>query len=213
MIQTDQNSRFILDLFDLKPRKGDLKKVEIIQATISCLAVEGLEKTTFDAIAKRINTRRAHVAYHFTDKKDIFKACVTYIIANYQRISMENLEEEKDGELILSYIEAVFIWAKKYPDQVSVMLLLYYFCSFDSEFKDIHHRIRGEGHIRMMKILKKSYAHRLGENDIMTLSKSLQNLTSASIIDAYTTKNKSLGQAKNEVLEIAKVLLAQMIKN
>ncbi|PIR34499.1 MAG: hypothetical protein COV37_12860, partial [Bdellovibrio sp. CG11_big_fil_rev_8_21_14_0_20_39_38] len=94
---TDVNTENFYDLFDLRPRKGDLKKMEIILAAIDVMAEEGIEKTTYDAIAGRIGTRRAHVAYYYKDKNDILMSAIRYIMANYQQILIENMKDEEDG--------------------------------------------------------------------------------------------------------------------
>ena len=144
----------LYEMFDFKPRKGDLKKIEILKATIECLGTLGVEKTTYEAIASKIDTRRAHVAYHFKDKHDLFKAAIKYIVANYQQISISNLSEAKSGkDMLYRYVDAVFTWASKYPNEVSVMLLLYYFCTFDNSYKELNDQIRAGGVERIHYIL------------------------------------------------------------
>jgi AcrR family transcriptional regulator len=74
-------------------KKGDRKKLEIIEAAIDCLATEGIDNTTFDSIAKRIDTRRAHVAYHFKDKHMIFEAAISYILITYEHTLQEFIKK------------------------------------------------------------------------------------------------------------------------
>jgi AcrR family transcriptional regulator len=129
----------IYELFEFKPRKGDIKKMEIVLAAIECIATIGFEKTTYEAIAQRIGTRRAHVAYHFKDKENIFEACIKFIMARYQQTSIKHIEAAKDGlEMLVNYTEAPFIWAEENPHQLSVMLLFYYLCTVDDKYQEIH---------------------------------------------------------------------------
>jgi AcrR family transcriptional regulator len=199
----------IFELFEFRPTKGDLKKMEIIKASIECLAELGLEKTSYEAIAKKIGTRRAHVAYHFSDKHDIFRSAVKYILATYQQISIEHLQQSKSGEqMLVKYVEAVFEWAKSHPEQVSVMLLLYYLCTIKEDYLELHHQIRTKGQERIAYILLNKLKISPAPKKAMFISKSIQNLISAAILDSVTTKNKSLDDAKEDVLIVMKMMLS-----
>ena len=37
-----------LNLLPQKPRKGDLRKIDIIKAMINCIAIDGYEQTTYE---------------------------------------------------------------------------------------------------------------------------------------------------------------------
>ncbi|MCF8058562.1 MAG: TetR/AcrR family transcriptional regulator [Bacteriovoracaceae bacterium] len=192
----------IYELFEFKPRKGDLKKMEIILAAIECIATIGFEKTTYEAIAKKIDTRRAHVAYHFKDKADIFEACVKYIMASYQQTSITRIEEAKDGlEMLVNYSEAPFLWAEEHPEQLSVMLLFYYLCTVDEKYKELHAAIRSGGVERIQYILTNKLTKKIPAKEAAIMAKTIQNLVSGSIMDVTTTGNRTLKEAKQHVKE------------
>ncbi|PIP96405.1 MAG: hypothetical protein COW00_09575 [Bdellovibrio sp. CG12_big_fil_rev_8_21_14_0_65_39_13] len=197
---TDVNTENFYDLFDLRPRKGDLKKMEIILAAIDVMAEEGIEKTTYDAIAGRIGTRRAHVAYYYKDKNDILMSAIRYIMANYQQILIENMKDEEDGlQMLMKYIEGPFIWAEKFPSQLKVMLLFYYLCTIKSEFKDLHDHIRTAGAERIQFILTNKLKTPLELDQAKLLSKIIQNSMSGQILDSATTHGRNLDQALSEL--------------
>lgn len=189
----------MIKLFEFRPRKGDLKKASIITAAINCLAEEGLEKTTFEAIAKRIGTRRAHVNYYFSSKQKIFLAAIQYIAATYQSISLSCLEEAtSDKELLKSYLQGPFKWAKKHPEQLSVMFLLYYLSTFNNDYLELNHQIRKGGASRISYILRKENPN-LSKKESDKKAKSIQNILSGCLLDVATTKGRSLGAAEKEV--------------
>lgn len=200
----------IYELFEFKPRKGDLKKMEIVLAAIECIATIGFEKTTYEAIAKKIGTRRAHVAYHFKDKADIFEACIKFIMANYQQTSIKKIEAAKDGlEMLVNYAEAPFEWAEKNPEQLSVMLLFYYLCTVDESYKELHENIRRNGAERIQYILTNKLTKKIPVKEAAPMAKTIQNLVSGSIMDVTTTGNKTLKKAKQEVKEQVLKLISQ----
>ncbi|MBT7670603.1 MAG: TetR family transcriptional regulator, partial [Bdellovibrionales bacterium] len=99
----------LYELFEFRPRKGDIKKLQIIEAAIHCLANDGIENTTFESIGKLIGTRRSHVAYHFADKKLIFLSAIKFILSTYQQTVMGQMVESQNGrKMLLQYIEGSF---------------------------------------------------------------------------------------------------------
>lgn len=197
----------MMELFEFRPRKGDVKKGEIIVAAIECLATLGLENTTFEAIAKKIGTRRAHVNYYFPNKEEIFLSAIKYIAATYQSISLKCIESAKPGDNLLDYyVEGPFVWAKKHPDQLSVMFLLYYLSTFKKEYLELNHQIRKGGVDRISYMLRQNNSE-LTKSTSDSMAKSIQNILSGCLLDVSTTKGKSLSQAKRE----AKILINNLL--
>ncbi len=190
------------NFLDQKPSKGDLKKLEIIQAAIECISSIGFEKTTYQAIAEKVGTRRAHIAYHFKDKSDIFKASIQYINGNYQRILTEQLEEAQPGiDTIIKYASSPFVWAEQNPNELSVMLLFYYLCTIDPEYRALNDDLRKRGVERILLVLTQECRIELMPVELELKAKQIQNLISGSIMDAVTTQHKSLKQAKDETIK------------
>lgn len=203
---SDQN---FIDLFDLRPRKGDLKKMEIILAAIDVMADEGIEKTTYEAIASRIGTRRAHVAYYYKDKNDIFMSAIRYIMANYQQLLVENMEGTDNGvEMLMKYVEGPFLWAERFPSQLKVMLLFYYLCTIKSEFKDLHDQIRKSGVERIQFILTNKMTENFESHEAQQVAKMIQNSISGAILDCATTHGRSLERGLSELKKYVLVLLS-----
>ncbi len=188
------------ELFEFKPRKGDLKKIEIILAAIDCMATIGHEKTTYEAIAQRIGTRRAHVAYHFKDKADIFEASIKYINASYQQTSIRQMEAAKDGlTMLVNYVEAPFIWAEENPQQLSVMLLFYYLCLIDEKYQQLHAELRKKGQERIQYILTNKLSNPIAKEYAPEMAKTIQNLMSGTILDLSTTGLMTLKEGRQLV--------------
>lgn len=206
--QTLVSDENFVDLFDLRPRKGDLKKMEIILAAIDVMADEGIEKTTYEAIASRIGTRRAHVAYYYKDKNDIFMSAIRYIMANYQQLLIENMQSAESGtEMLIKYVEGPFIWAERFPAQLKVMLLFYYLCTIKSEFKDLHDQIRKSGVERIQFILTNKMKENFESQEAQQVAKMIQNSISGAILDCATTHGRSLDLALSELKKYVLVLL------
>lgn len=196
----------MMELFEFRPRKGDVKKGEIIVAAIECLATIGFENTSFEAIAKKIGTRRAHVNYYFPNKEKIFISAIKYIAATYQSISLECLENAKSKDQLLEkYIEGPFLWAKRHPHQLSVMFLLYYLSTFKKEYLELNNQIR-KGGIERIAYLLKQEKPRLQKATVEAKAKAIQNILSGCLLDVSTTKGRTLAQAEKETKKLIKML-------
>lgn len=199
---------FLFEALEFRPRKGDLKKLEIIKAAVGILATKGLDNTTYEAIAQAIGTRRAHIAYHFSDKSDIFFAAVKYILATYQNETARELKEAKNPhEMLERYISSTFEWAKKNPHQVSVMLLLYYMCTTTERFIELNSEVRQEGKKRLSYLLTKQKSD-INPSTLEFLASTIGDLISAGIVAATTQKNLELDMMKERTLTIVRTLLA-----
>ncbi|MBT3526391.1 MAG: TetR/AcrR family transcriptional regulator [Bdellovibrionales bacterium] len=198
----------LYELFEFRPRKGDIKKLQIIEAAIHCLANDGIENTTFESIGKLIGTRRSHVAYHFADKKLIFLSAIKFILSTYQQTVMGQMVESQNGrKMLLQYIEGSFTWATDHPTHLSVIFLLYYYCQLDSEYRDLHDQVRRGGMERLTYILSQKFNNKFTKRQAAFLAKQIQNLLSGAILDAATTNSYDLKRAKQEAIKTTLTLI------
>lgn len=203
---------FLFEALDFKARKGDLKKLEIIKAAVDILATKGLDNTTYEAIAQAIGTRRAHIAYHFNDKSDIFYAAVKYILATYQNETARELKEAKSAEQMLErYIASTFEWARKNPHQVSVMLLLYYMCTTTERFIDLNTEVRLAGKKRLSFLLSKQAPEKMDSAKIEFLAATIGDLISAGIVAATTQKGLTMDEMKEKTITIVGALISSSL--
>ncbi len=178
-------------------RKGDLRRQEMVEAAIECFASIGYEKTTYGAIAKRLNTGKAHVAYYFPDKDEILKASVQHIMVVYQHTVRARLAKAKPGlGMVMGYVEAPFAWARSHPSQMAVMLLFYYLCAIRADFRQLHDELRAAGVQRIQHILGDGILAGLPSAELAVLSKAIQNIMSGYLLDAWTTSKGSLRLAE-----------------
>lgn len=144
----------LLTLLDVQPRKGDLKKAEIIKAAVACIAEIGIEQTTFESIGKRIGMLRAHVAYHFDGKQEIIDRAIDYVVANAQRVTVEKIKKASNPrEQLIAVVEAAFDWAFEFPEQADVLMLNFYYCRVFSGHLATHSRMRSMGRERLKSVL------------------------------------------------------------
>jgi len=144
------------ELFPRKLTKGDLTRLKIIQAAIHCIAKQGIENLTFEAVGKRMGMNRAQIKYHFTQKETLVDHAYDYVISVAQKMVIERLKvAETWKDQLCAVVNGFFDWAETYPEQGSVFLLFYYTATFNPQHRKLHTRIGEMGDDRIVAILEK----------------------------------------------------------
>lgn len=197
-------------LFEFRLSKGDQKRIQIVKATIDCLAELGIEKTSFEAIAKRVGTRKSHITYYYKTKDEIYYDIYKFIAGTYQEYSITYLEESKTSKDKLSrFLDAYYHWARENEKQLNAMFLLYYFCFHKPQFRAINQKIREGGVERISFILKDQFS--LTPKKALMLAKGIQAIMSHSAVDSYTFVEESRKPIERE--KEARKLIKQLISS
>ncbi len=190
-----------------KPNKGDLRRIAILESAIECIGSIGVEASTLEAIGKKHKMTKAHVAYYYSDRKTIVEAAIKFVVATVQSFTVRHVQEaETDKERLSAFVNGTFDWIGTYPKHSAVVLLMYYYSSYDPFYKKLHTEIRTLGAERMQAAvapllppLKAKLAPAVG--------KLVQSILTGHILDYVTTSSPlSLEQlrrkAVKEILEV-----------
>jgi AcrR family transcriptional regulator len=124
---------------DFQPRKGDLKKIQILNLAIEQIGTQGVESLSLDVIAKALKTSRSHVLYYFNDKETLLLSVVRYALATGQEVFVEKVSRPSSPKAkLFGYVDAVFDWAENHPNHAKVLILLYYNATFSEAFRSIY---------------------------------------------------------------------------
>lgn len=177
--------------FDLSPGKGDLKRLEILEAAIPCIASEGFEGGTLAKIADKLKTRRSHVSYYYKDKHRLFEDVIRYVIATAQDISIRNIEAEGNAvDQIVAMSNAAFDWAEKHPDQAKVLMYFHFECCTKPHYRELNTRIREAGTKRIHSLLQAIPGRKKSGLTLEQHARALQALMSGLVVDAITLESR-----------------------
>jgi AcrR family transcriptional regulator len=188
--------------------KGDKKRWAILESAIAIIAKEGLESLTFEAIGKRLKVRKSHVAYYFPDKKDIVYASVEYAAGAGVQVLQEHMR--KHAGTLKSYVDGNFLWLEKYPAHAPVFLLFYYFASLDERYRMLYGTIRSVGQQRIKAMLVDEKPE-LPAAAIAALAIGIQNLITASLVEAYTTVGSPIEIKANLHEQVSRLIQSYLI--
>ncbi len=191
-----------------KPNKGDMRRIAILESAIECIATIGVESSTLEAIGKKNKMTKAHVAYYYGDRKTIVEAAIKFVVATVQSFTVRHVKEaEDDTQRLTAFVNGTFDWIATYPKHSAVILLLYYYSSYDSFYRRLHSEIRNLGAERLeavvlplLPVSRAKLAPYLG--------KMIQSIMTGHILDHITTNSPlSLEQLRRKtVKEISELI-------
>jgi AcrR family transcriptional regulator len=197
MKRPDLTNPLYARFLDFKPRKRDIRKATILEATIECIATIGVENTSFDSVGKRAEMIKAHVAYYFPNRNLLIEDALKFAIATVQSVTVEFVVAEPDPEKHLpAFVRGTFAWLERYPKQASAILLLYYYGSFDKNYRKLHTQVRNLGYERLQAIVAFTFPKtKKGADGAKRYAKYIQNIMTGNIVDFLTADGEiSLGE-------------------
>lgn len=184
------------------PKKGDVRRARILEAAIQCMAKYGVEKTNFESIGQEAGMLRAHVAYYYPDRDEIIRSAIRFAIATVQHVTVEYVSQSTNPvERLAAFVNGTFAWLEQYPVQMRIILLMYYYGSYDSEFRKIHTAVREVGAKRIDALLE-PVVPKLGKPERYELAKLVQSILTGHVVDYVSTESaRSLEQVRETTLK------------
>jgi len=194
---------------EVKPRKGDLKKAEILEATIRCLVEEGIENTNYESIGQKCGILKAHVAYYYPDKDQLIQSAVEFCAANAQEVTQKNLDKAKASKKKVShFIEGAFNWMEKYPEQARVLLLFHYLSSIHKNYRQLYQKVGQSENEMLQGAVKQSYP-KIKQPE--KFAKFIRNTLTANLVEGLASQSlsiKGLRKLTHEQVEKSSKLFA-----
>lgn len=135
-------------------RKGDLRKLEILQATLTCLAAHGWAGTNYESVGQICGMKRPHVAYHYPEWNTLIESAIRFAYATGASVVGDYLREAKTREQLLSgYVEGTLHWLDRNPDHAAAISLLWHLATFDPRYHALAMEYRELGTSRVHAIL------------------------------------------------------------
>lgn len=125
-----------------KKTKGEQTREFILNRAIGLVAKEGLGATSFQKIADTCGLTQSAVMHHFKNKDDLVEAMIGQIVARNHELVRRSITIQMNAhERLVKHFEGNFKWAKKHREEASVIILLYYYGSFQPSFSKLYRHI------------------------------------------------------------------------
>jgi AcrR family transcriptional regulator len=177
------NNAIYSELFN-EPSNENKRMVSIVEAAISNYASVGIEKTTYERIAKHCKISRPLVVHYFKDKEEIFDMSIRYIRANYQQFALE--------------------WPDHFPTHFTTLCLLFYRSSTHEKYKKINTEFAVMGHDRITEMINQGIKEGVvSVDDPIASAKNIQIIITGAIF-SYQVENSSepLNKSRENIIKL-----------
>lgn len=184
-IRQQRTQQILQSLLPPKPALGGDKKLRILEATISIMASEGIEKVTFESVGFKLGTTKANIRYHFKNKDDLIFMSIKLMVMTAQQITKELVETSiTASERVDAIINGAYQHLKDYPDHVRVFMMYFYYSSFQAEYSQyfINNRLIGQDRLKLILADLPSKNKRSKDVNLNFVADEIQNLITGQII-------------------------------
>lgn len=166
-------------------RKGDLRRLEIVEAAIQCIAREGIARFSYEQLSEITGLKRSHINYYFPSLESLIEATFSHVIAHGQALTTKGLAAGAGRkDLFKVYIEATLGWFREHPSHVSTMLLFAHFSTFDPRCRELNVVAKKFGEERLYSLIRE-LKPKASKEDIQVWATSVRNLIIGEAIDYF----------------------------
>jgi AcrR family transcriptional regulator len=152
----DPNSPQHNHIAEFVPRKGDLMRTKIIQATLQSLGSDGVMRLGYERLCKVTGLSRSHINYYFPSLEALIEECFKYVIAFGQehRSAAFTQPDQMRRRSLLIYIDATLAWFHTHPSHMSVLTLFAHLSNSDPHCRDLYEVVKRSAEARIGQFLK-----------------------------------------------------------
>ncbi len=173
-------------------KKGEAKKLKIIQSASYCLCHYGERGATFQAIAEHCQISQASVVKYLGSIDNIFPTVLNYWLDHARKrteaeLDMPGTPEEKLRRYLKISVNIFF----EHPDICKIYLMLHYFAAVNERFKVINSDIKTAAQLRIALILQAGIDnHSFKKVDVRATAKTIHNNLTGLLIASVTELKK-----------------------
>ncbi len=173
-------------------KKGEAKKLKIIQSASYCLCHYGDKGATFQAIAKHCQVSQASVVKYLGSVDNIFPTVLNYWLGYARKKTEVELElpgtpEEKLRRYLKISVNIFFA----HPDICKIYLMLHYFAAVNERYKVINSDIKTTAQARIAQMIQAGIDnHSFIKVDVRATAKTIHNNLTGLLIASVTELKK-----------------------
>ncbi|MEW6057755.1 MAG: TetR/AcrR family transcriptional regulator [Bdellovibrionota bacterium] len=142
---------------------------KVVKTSIALFSRKGFMGTSLQEIADQCGATQSNLIYHYKSKANLFKETVGYIVQNNHDIVVRAMRKEDDARTrIEKHFKGNLSWCVAHKDEAQIVLLLYYFCTFDPVFSEVYQKILKAAINRLEEYILAGQREGLFSNDIDT---------------------------------------------
>lgn len=177
-----------------KLSKGERTKSLILDKSLELFSESGFFDVSFQKIADECGISQTAILYHYKNKQDLLSGAIEHIIEHNRAYIYPTFDPSDNAyQRIYKHYLGHFKWCLNHPEEVQVMLLLYYFSSFEGEYKKIYLNLMNTINNRFQEYLYSGMREKIfdiEEDRIPDLAEALNEFLVGSLIN-FNSQNKT----------------------
>ncbi|MEZ4749432.1 MAG: TetR/AcrR family transcriptional regulator [Bdellovibrionota bacterium] len=128
------------------------------------------------------------MAYYYPDREALIEAAIKLVVSTVQNYTVDHVRNAADEGFgkVDGFVNGTFSWVRDFPSHPRVILLLYYYASFNKGYKDLHDRVRQLGAERLAATVAQVLPPKKRRQS-MAVAKWIQSVLTGHLIDFLTT--------------------------
>jgi len=192
------------DLFGEALSKSQTTQIRIVEGAIKCFVKFGVDKASYQRIAKAAGCSYALAKHYYPDRDLLFEATARYIRIRFQRLAIEALESQTTPtEQLKSYVTSTFQWVRLFPAHAQVWMLFFFMCGTQKSYRALNTEVVNMGHARIMALLRqgKKQDGFIYDNEA-SAAKSVQLAITGAVVTLITEDTDDLESLRRDVLRL-----------
>ncbi len=172
--------------------RNEEPRIKILKAAIELTAKFGFLNLSFQKIADKCRVSQSTVMHYFPNKFNLIKSMGDYITqTNVLILNQGLLPTDNAFDRLKKYFSSNIYWAKNYPEQAQIIILLSYFSGQDKEMAELYKARLEQARLRIAEIIYSGIRENKfnPSEDIDTLSALLHNIISSTIINLISSRD------------------------
>jgi AcrR family transcriptional regulator len=144
------------------PTRSQLRRVAILEATITLYAGKRADLTSFEDIAGLCEVTRALVQHYFPTREDLLLMASRYVRAGLQQHLVEQLKtSDNRRDQLGAYVQSHFSWAERHPKHARFWTFFFFLCTNKGPYRELNSEVQDLGHRRITELI--SLGNQTGE--------------------------------------------------
>ena len=116
----------------------EISREKILTETLKLIGRHGWSAISFQMIAKSCKMSQTNILYHFPSRVRLLRAILDRVFVNNSRLVLGGMKPRYGPlERLVAHFEKNIEWAKRYPEEAQVVLIIYAEASHNLEFSKL----------------------------------------------------------------------------
>jgi AcrR family transcriptional regulator len=199
------------DLFGQSLSKSQKTRIRIIEGAIKCFVKFGVDKASYQRIAKASGCSYALAKHYFPDRDQLFDATARYIRVRFQELAINALESQTNpAEQLKSYVTSTFDWVRLFPQHAQVWMLFFFVCGTQKSYRVLNTEVVKMGHERIIALLRKGKKEDGFKYDNENAAaKAVQLAITGAVVTLITEEAEDLAGLRRDVIRLCLTIVGK----